>query len=259
MSLPDTSADRRAQLIRDLDQRILCLDGATGTWFQAQDLSASDFGGEQFEGCNENLVLTRPDLILDLHRAYLKAGADIIETNTFGGTPIVLAEYPPLQTKAYEINRRAAELARQAAAEFDTDHLHYVAGSIGPTTKAISVTGGVTFSELIENFEAQAAALLDGGVDYLLLETCQDTRNIKAALCAIDLAGGGGGTDYAQSTHGEAAEDPGDPIPHGGRGSSVPAWLGFCARPSVSRGRLVREVFVGHSELPRAAPLKMQA
>jgi len=186
MTLPDTTSGRRAQLLHDLDRHILCLDGATGTWLQGQDLGPSDFGGEEFEGCNENLVLTRPDLILDLHRAYLAAGADIIETNTFGATPLVLAEYPPLETKAYEINRRAAELARQAAAEFDTERLHYVAGSIGPTTKAISVTGGVTFLELIETFEAQAAALLDGGVDYLLLETCQDTRNIKAALCAID-------------------------------------------------------------------------
>ena len=153
---------------------------------QDKDLQPEDFGGEDFDGCNEHLILTRPDLVLDLHRAYLAAGADIVETNTFGATPLVLAEYPPLQEKTYEINRRAAELARQAAAEFDGDSLHYVAGSMGPTTKAISVTGGVSFEELITNFEAQAEALLDGGADYLLLETCQDTRNIKAALLAID-------------------------------------------------------------------------
>ena len=176
---------RRAQLTTDLSQRILCLDGATGTWLQSKDLGPDDFGGPEFEGCNEHLVLTRPDLILDLHRAYLRAGADIIETNTFGGTALVLAEYPPLQEKAYEINRRAAELAREAASEFSQDRLRYVAGSVGPTTKAISVTGGVSFDQLIDEFEAQCSALLDGGVDYLLLETCQDTRNIKAALLAI--------------------------------------------------------------------------
>ena len=132
-------ARRRAQLTTDLSQRILCLDGATGTWLQSKDLGPDDFGGPEFEGCNEHLVLTRPDLILDLHRAYLRAGADIIETNTFGGTALVLAEYPPLQEKAYEINRRAAELAREAASEFSQDRLRYVAGSVGPTTKAIII------------------------------------------------------------------------------------------------------------------------
>ena len=185
MNSRNEMARRRAQLTTDLSQRILCLDGATGTWLQDKDLSPDDFGGPEFEGCNENLVLTRPDLLLDLHRDYLRAGADIIETNTFGGTALVLSEYPPLQEKAYEINRRAAEIARQAAAEFSQEKLRYVAGSVGPTTKAISVTGGVTFGQLIEEFEAQCGALLDGGVDYLLLETCQDTRNIKAALLAI--------------------------------------------------------------------------
>ncbi len=180
--------DRRAQLIADLDERILCLDGATGTGLQGVELGPEDFGGEALDGCNENLCITRPDVVLELHRTYLRAGADIVETNTFGGTPLVLDEYD-IGARAYNINKIAAELARQACAEFDAaagdGRLRYVAGSMGPTTKAISVTGGVTFDELVHHFGVQAEGLLDGGADYLLLETCQDTRNIKAGLIAI--------------------------------------------------------------------------
>jgi 5-methyltetrahydrofolate--homocysteine methyltransferase len=175
--------ERIRRLERALSERVLCLDGATGTAYQALQLSAEDFGGEELEGCNEMLVLTRPDLVLQVHRQYLAAGADIIETNSFGATPLVLAEYD-IADRAYEINRRAAELARQATAEFD-DRPHWVAGCMGPTTKAISVTGGVGFEALIEHYRLQARGLVDGGADYLLLETCQDTRNIKAGLQAI--------------------------------------------------------------------------
>jgi len=179
--------DRPAQLKHLLEERILCLDGATGTWFQDRQLSVEDFGGSEFEGCNEHLVITRPDLILDLHRAYLEGGADIVETNSFGSTSVVLAEYPPLDQKAYEISKLSAELARKACAEFDKDDRpRFVAGSMGPTTKALSVTGGITFTELEEAFYLQACGLVDGGADYLLLETCQDTRNIKAGLLAIE-------------------------------------------------------------------------
>ena len=167
-------------------QRILVLDGAMGTMLQERQLTAEDFGGAALEGCNENLVRTRPDVILEIHRAYLAAGADIVETNSFGSTPLVLAEYG-LAEHAYEINLAAARLARQAAAEFSTTSKpRFVAGAMGPTTKAISVTGGVTFQQLIETFYQQAKALLEGGSDLLLLETCQDTRNVKAALVAID-------------------------------------------------------------------------
>ncbi len=178
---------RSAALVDALDRRILCLDGATGTYLQSRDLTAEDFGGEEFEGCNENLCATRPDVIRDLHRGYIDAGADIVETNTFGSTDLVLAEYPPLEKQAYELTRRAAELAREAceAAEAADGRPRWVAGSMGPTTKAISVTGGVTFEELIRTYLEQARALADGGADYLLLETCQDTRNVKAGLIAI--------------------------------------------------------------------------
>jgi 5-methyltetrahydrofolate--homocysteine methyltransferase len=168
-----------------LRERVLVLDGAMGTMLQQQNLTAADFGGAKLEGCNENLVMTRPDVVLGIHRKYLEAGSDIIETDSFGGTPIVLAEYG-LAEQTREINRRAAELARQAADEFSSAKKpRFVAGSMGPTTKAISVTGGVTFSELRRSFYEQARGLVEGGVDALLVETAQDTRNIKAATLGI--------------------------------------------------------------------------
>src|SRR5579859_7976374 len=172
--------------LRDLlSQRILVLDGAMGTMLQQRNLTAEDFGGPALEGCNENLVRTRPDVVLEIHRKYFEAGADIIETNTFGGAPIVLAEYG-LADHALFLNRRAAELARQAAEEYSAPSKpRFVAGSMGPTTKAITVTGGVTFEELRNAYYLQAKGLVEGGVDLLMMETCQDTRNIKAALLAI--------------------------------------------------------------------------
>src|ERR1700686_4619733 len=131
-----------------LTQRILVLDGAMGTMLQQRNLNATDFVGAALEGCNENLVRTRPDVVLDIHRKYLEAGSDIIETNSFGGAPIVLAEYG-LAADAHLLNKRAAELARQAADEFSTPGKpRFVAGSVGPTTKAIRVTGGGTVSGL---------------------------------------------------------------------------------------------------------------
>ncbi len=184
--------DRKARidtLLRLLDERVLCLDGAMGTAIQAKNLTAPDFGGEAFEGCNEHLVLTRPDVITSIHEGYLDAGADILETDTFGSTSLVLSEYPPLHEKAYEITRAAAQLARRAADAASTAAKpRFVAGSMGPTTKAISVTGGVTFEQLVATFRGQAKGLIDGGCDYLLVETCQDTRNVKAALVGIDGA-----------------------------------------------------------------------
>jgi len=175
-----------ANALRELlSQRILVLDGAMGTMLQQRHLTAADFGGAALEGCNENLVRTRPDVVLDIHRKYFAAGSDIVETNSFGGAPIVLAEYG-LAADAHELNKRAAELARQAADEASTPAKpRFVAGSMGPTTKAITVTGGVTFAGLREAYYAQARGLVEGGVDLLLVETCQDTRNIKAAILAI--------------------------------------------------------------------------
>jgi len=177
---------RHPALIDALETRVLSMDGAMGTMLQEARLTAADFGGAALEGCNENLVRTRPDVLLGIHRAYLDAGADIIETDSFGSTSIVLAEYG-LADHAREISRLAAELARQAADAIATpSRPRWVAGSMGPTTKAISVTGGVTFDALRDAYYEQAAGLIEGGADILVLETCQDTRNVKAGLLAID-------------------------------------------------------------------------
>ncbi len=146
------------------------LDGAMGTMPQGMRLAPDDFGGAALEGCNENLVNTRPGVVRGIHEAYLAAGADLISTNTFGGAALVLAEYG-LAEQARELNRAAARLARAAADAFSTGAKpRFVAGSVGPTTKAISVTGGIAFPELADQFYAQAAALVEGGVDVLLVE-----------------------------------------------------------------------------------------
>lgn len=171
-----------------LKQRILILDGAMGTMIQQVDLTSEDFGGEDLDGCNEMLVLTRPDLIQRIHEDYLEAGADLIETNTFGATSVVLAEYD-IQDRAREINLEAARIAKAAVDRFSTpESPRYVVGAMGPTTKTLSVTGGVTFQELVDSYFEQALALIEGGVDALLLETSQDTLNVKAGSIGIQQA-----------------------------------------------------------------------
>ncbi|AOL33603.1 methionine synthase [Geobacillus thermoleovorans] len=175
-------------LEQQLQRKILVIDGAMGTMIQSANLSAADFGGEAYEGCNEYLTLTAPHVIRRIHEAYLEAGADIIETNTFGATRIVLDEYN-LGHLALELNIEAAKLAKQTAESFSTpDWPRFVAGSMGPTTKTLSVTGGATFEELVAAYEEQARGLLLGGVDLLLLETCQDTLNVKAGFLGISKA-----------------------------------------------------------------------
>ncbi len=177
--------DRQQALVKALDERILILDGAMGTLIQQHTLTAEDFGGAALEGCNDHLVLTRPDVILGVHRAYLEAGADIIETDTFNAHPVSLGEYD-ISHKALEINRVAAQIARQAAAEFSTpDRPRFVAGSMGPTTRSVTVAGSVTFEALREGYYVQSKGLLEGGADFLIIETANDTRAIKAALLAI--------------------------------------------------------------------------
>ncbi|NOJ72336.1 methionine synthase [Paenibacillus alvei] len=171
-----------------LHERILILDGAMGTMIQQADLKPQDFGGEQLDGCNEMLVLTRPDVISRIHEQYLEAGADILETNTFGATSIVLADYD-IADRARELNVAAAKLAVEAAAKYSTPEWpRFVAGAMGPTTKTLSVTGGVTFDELIDSYYEQAVALIEAGVHMLLLETSQDTLNVKAGSIAIQRA-----------------------------------------------------------------------
>ena len=170
-SRPDDLDERAARLLLALEERVLVLDGATGTALQAESLTAEDFGGLDLEGCNENLCATRPDVVDRVHEGYLAAGADVVETNSFGGTPLVLAEYG-LADRAFALNRAAAAIARAACARWESpEKPRFVCGSMGPTTKAISVTGGVTFDELVENFRVQASGLMAGGADYLLIET----------------------------------------------------------------------------------------
>jgi 5-methyltetrahydrofolate--homocysteine methyltransferase len=183
---PELPWKESARELRELlRERILVLDGAMGTMIQCRSLTPADFGGPELEGCNENLVLTRPDVVRDIHALYFAAGSDIVETNTFGATPIVLAEYG-LSDRTEEINELAARAAREAARGFPGPR--FVAGAMGPTTKTITVTGGVTFPELVEAYRRQAIGLLRGGVDTLLLETAQDTRNVKAAILGIGKA-----------------------------------------------------------------------
>src|SRR5262245_23491385 len=165
--------DRTDLLKAALAERILVLDGATGTAIQALNLGPDDFGGPALEGCNENLVLTRPDAVRGIHQAYLDAGADLIETDTFGGTRIVLAEYG-LEDKVYEINEAAARIARETADAASTAAKpRFVVGSMGPGTKTISVTGGVTFEQIREAYREQTIGLVSGGADVLFLETQQ--------------------------------------------------------------------------------------
>jgi 5-methyltetrahydrofolate--homocysteine methyltransferase len=164
-----------------LRERILVLDGAMGTMIQAAGLSAADFGGAEYEGCNEHLNLTRPDVIRRIHTAYLDAGADVVFTNTFGCAPYVLGEYG-LADRAAEIAGAAARLAREAAGD------RFVLGAMGPGTRSITVTRNVTFDQVRDGYAIQARALIEGGVDALLLETQQDTLNLKAAAIGIRQA-----------------------------------------------------------------------
>jgi len=162
-------------------ERVVVYDGATGTNLQRRDLTADDFGGPALEGCNEYLVLTRPDVIADLHDSFFAVGVDAVETDTFGAFAPVLAEYG-LQDRAYEINVAAARIAREVASGWEADgRTRYVAGSIGPGTKLPSI-GHVRFADLRDAYEEMARGLLDGGVDVFLVETCMDLLQVKAAM-----------------------------------------------------------------------------
>jgi 5-methyltetrahydrofolate--homocysteine methyltransferase len=167
-----------------LNERVLIFDGAMGTNLQAQNLSADDFGGKEYEGCNEYLIITKPDAVRKVHLDFLEAGADIIETNTFGSNEIVLAEYN-LQHLSYEISRKGAALAKELALSFSTNEKpRFVAGSIGPGTKLPSL-GHITFRELEKSYYPQISGLIDGGADLLCIETCQDMLQVKAVLSSV--------------------------------------------------------------------------
>ena len=167
------------------ERPVIVFDGAMGTSLQAQNLTAADFGGAEYEGCNEYLVHTKPEAIEKVHRDFLAVGADVIETDTFGSTSIVLAEYN-LADQAYTLNKQAAELAKRVAAEFSTpEKPRFVAGSMGPGTK-LPTLGHIDYDTLEAAFAEQAEGLYDGGVDLFIVETCQDVLQIKAALNGIE-------------------------------------------------------------------------
>lgn len=167
-----------------LKDRIVVFDGAMGTNLQVQNLTLEDFGGLLFEGCNENLLVTRPDAVENVHVAFLEVGCDVIETNSFNGTPVDFEEYG-IGDKAYEMNVMAARLAKRIAMDYSTQAKpRWVAGSMGPGRK-LPTLGHISFSDLRKAYHEQVRGLLDGGADLLVVETCQDLLQTKAALAAI--------------------------------------------------------------------------
>ena len=173
-----------ASFLDTLKERIVVFDGAMGTNLQVQNLALEEFGGLRFEGCNENLLVTRPDAVENVHVAFLEVGCDVIETNSFNGTPVDFAEYD-IADKAYDMNVLAASLAKRVAADYSTkDKPRWVAGSMGPGRK-LPTLGHIAFADLRAAYAEQVRGLLDGGADLLIVETCQDLLQTKAALAAI--------------------------------------------------------------------------
>ncbi|MBP7473757.1 MAG: methionine synthase [Pyrinomonadaceae bacterium] len=167
-----------------LKEKIIVFDGAMGTYLQSLDLSIDEWGGPAFENCSENLLYTRPDAIESVHKAFLDVGCDVIETNSFGGSEVVLTEFG-IADKTYDVNLRAAQLAKRIAGDYSTyDKPRFVAGSIGPGTK-LPTLGHITYPALKDAYREQIRGLVDGGSDLLLVETCQDLLQTKAALAAI--------------------------------------------------------------------------
>jgi 5-methyltetrahydrofolate--homocysteine methyltransferase len=167
-----------------LKERVIVFDGAMGSNLQALNLTIDDWGGPEFENCSENLLYTRPDAIETVHKGFLDVGCDVIETNSFGGSEVVLAEFG-IAEKTYDVNKRAAELAKRLANDYSTaDKPRFVAGSIGPGTK-LPTLGHITYKALKAAYTEQVRGLIDGGSDILLVETCQDLLQTKAALAAI--------------------------------------------------------------------------
>lgn len=162
-------------------EKIVFFDGAMGTSIQTYQLTLDDFEGK--DGCNEILVKTKPEIIKEIHSSFLKAGCDVIETNSFGSSSIVLAEYD-IKEKSYELNYKSAKLAKDTAGDFSASKPRFVAGSIGPTTK-LPTLGHISYEDMKKSFYTQASGLFDGGVDLFVLETCQDILQIKAGLAGI--------------------------------------------------------------------------
>ncbi len=173
-----------SDFLKILKERVIVFDGAMGTNIHAQNPTIEDWGGAVFENCTENMLVTRPDMVENVHRWFLEAGCDVIETNTFGANPIVLNEFG-ISHLAHEFNVKAVQLAKALANDFSTkEKPRWVAGSMGPGTKSPTL-GNVTYKELVASYSEQVRGLVDGGVDMFIVETCQDMLQIKAALRAI--------------------------------------------------------------------------
>src|SRR5437868_5887299 len=173
-----------ASFLDTLRDRIVVFDGAMGTNLHAQDLTVDDYGGPQFEGCPEHLLISKPEAVEKVHAGFFEVGCDVVETDSFGGASIVLAEYQ-IAHLAYDLNKKAAELAKRIANDFSTkEKPRWVAGSMGPTTK-LPTLGHISFLDMKASYREQARGLLDGGADLLIVETCQDILQIKSALAAI--------------------------------------------------------------------------
>ena len=203
-------------------QKILILDGAMGTMIQRYKLDEADYRGDRWKnhehplkGNNDLLSITRPEIIKEIHRQYFQAGADIVETNTFSGTTIAQADYH-LEDAVYDINFQSAKIAKEVAQEF-TDFPRFVAGAMGPTNRTASISPDVnnpgfraiTFDELVKAYYQQAKALIDGGVDLLLIETIFDTLNAKAALFAVQSPFEDIGKEYPVSISGTITDASG--------------------------------------------------
>src|SRR5881227_1773324 len=176
--------------LKALSERVLIYDGAMGTNIQLHHPTPEDFGGKALEGCNDHLVLTRPDIIQSIHESFLAIGCDVVETCTFQSTPHRLREWG-IEEKTRELNVSAARLARAACDKFSTpDRPRFVAGSIGPTgmlpSSSDPVLSNITYAELAENYYTQAKYLVEGGVDVLLVETAQDILEVKAAIAGFE-------------------------------------------------------------------------
>ena len=195
--------ERIKELVEASKKRILCLDGAMGSMIQSYNLEENDFRGDRFKnhnkdlkGNNELITITRPDVLYEIHQSFMKAGADIIETNTFGANAISQADYG-LESIVYELNLKAAKIARSVADEFTRktpDKPRWVAGALGPTTRTASISPdvndpgfrNVNFDELVSTYLEQVRALIEGGADILIVETIFDTLNARAAVFAYE-------------------------------------------------------------------------
>ena len=190
--MKDKELIKKDAYLRELDKHVLLFDGAMGTMLQMQKLTAADFGGERYNGCNDYLVISSPQSVIKIHKAYLEAGADVIETDSFRANRLTLADYD-LADKTHDINFAAANIARKAADEYSTpEKPRFVAGSMGPSGKLISANdpemSNISYDQLVEVFREQARGLIQGGVDLLLIETSNDLLEVKATIHGIHMA-----------------------------------------------------------------------